>query len=152
GNPSWLPDGRSFFYNRFQKTAPGAPETDKFLNSRAYLHIVGKNPDTDVALVGTGLNGVPLAPLDVPFIVTTPGSSWALAVVSRGAQPQIGLYVAPLAEAGAPGAHWRKVAETDDDVVDFQLAGSRLFLETFKNAPRFKIVEVRADAPDLAHA
>jgi prolyl oligopeptidase len=151
--PSWLPDGSGFFYNRFQKLAPGAKETDKYLNSAAYLHKVGTDPDTDIELVGPNLKSIPDAPVDSPSIVTAAGSPYMVALVQHGDLPAVSLYVARI-DAGAPGAAapWRKVADVDDQVSDFALAGSRLFLVGFHNAPRFKVVEVDPANPDMAHA
>jgi len=41
GNPSWLPDGHSFVYNRMQKLGPKSAPTDRELYSRTYLHVLG---------------------------------------------------------------------------------------------------------------
>ena len=35
--PSWLPDGR-LVYTRLQKLAAGAPPTDRYRNSRVFVH------------------------------------------------------------------------------------------------------------------
>src|SRR5580765_1201179 len=67
GSPSWRPDNRSFYYNRFAKVGPNAKDTEQYLNSRACLHVVGTDPDSDRALIGTGVPGsVPLTPVDTP--------------------------------------------------------------------------------------
>ena len=57
GSPSWRADNRSFYYNRFAKVGPDARDTDQYLNSRACLHVVGTDPDSDRALIGTGVPG-----------------------------------------------------------------------------------------------
>ena len=152
GAPSWRADGRSFFYNRFQKLAPGAKETDKYLNSAAYLHIVGTDPETDVQLIGPSVKNISDAPVDSPLIVTAAGSPWAIAVVQHGDLPALSLYVAPADKATGPDAPWRKVADVDDQVSNFALSGSRLFLMSYRGASRFKVIETDAGAPDLAHA
>jgi len=41
GGVSWLPDNRSFVYNRLQKLPPGAPVTEIEQKVRAYLHVLG---------------------------------------------------------------------------------------------------------------
>src|SRR5436190_366650 len=43
GNPSWL-DATHFVYNRLQKLGEGAPATDKYQNSRVYVHKLGDDP------------------------------------------------------------------------------------------------------------
>ena len=153
GSPSWTPDGRGFFYNRFAKLGPGGKETDRFLNSRAYLHIVGTDPESDVALIGHGLEGsIPITEVDFPFVSTSAGSPWAMAVISHGADPAATIYIAPADKVTGVSAPWRKVADVPDAVTSFAFQGSRLFLLTHKDAPRYKVVEVDAAAPDLARA
>jgi len=153
GSPKWRADGKSFFYNRFAMPAPGAAETDKYLNSRAYLHVLGTDPERDAALIGTHLagNGPAVTPVDVPIVVTVAGSSYEFAVISHGAEPAVTLYI------GTPGPSaadtvWRKVADTADAVTDFAVHGRKLFLLTHKGAARYKVVQTDADAPDLTHA
>jgi len=52
GSPSWLPDGRSFVYNRLQRLGPDAAPTDRYLKSRAYVHVLGREPDRDPVVFG----------------------------------------------------------------------------------------------------
>jgi prolyl oligopeptidase len=153
GSPSWTPDGGSFFYTRMVALAPGEPDTDRYLNAKVYLHKVGTDPATDVALIGTGVAGSPvLTPVDVPAILVQPGSAYALAFISHGAEPALELLIAPLATAGRPGAPWRKVADAPDGVTSAALHGQDLYLLTHKDAPRYKVVVVSAASPDLATA
>ena len=56
GSPAWRGDSKAFFYNRFAKLAPGAPETAKYLNSGLWLHQIGSAPEKDVAILAVGLN------------------------------------------------------------------------------------------------
>jgi prolyl oligopeptidase len=153
GSPSWLPDGKSFFYNRYVLLGPGAKETDKYQNSRAMLHVVGTDPASDVALAGTGVAGSPpVDPVDTPVLVATPGSDQVVLVVNHGASPAQTYWVAPLAAARQPGAAWKKVADVADEVADIQVHGDRLFLQSLHGTPRGQILEVDARAPDVAHA
>jgi prolyl oligopeptidase len=153
GSPSWTPDGRGVFYNRLARVAAGVKETEKYLNSRAYLHAVGSDPAADVPLIGADLAGsLPVTPVDVASIATSAGSPWALAVISHGADPALTLYVAPADRVTAAAAPWRKVADVADAVTAYAFHGSRLFLLTHKDASRYKVLEVDAAAPDLAQA
>ena len=153
GNPSWLPDGKAFFYNRYALLGAGAKETDKYLDSRAMLHVVGTDPSTDVALAGTGVAGSPpVDPVDTPVLVATPGSDQVLLVVNHGASPAQTFWVAPLAAARQPGAAWKKVADVADEVTDIQVHGDRLFLSSLHGAPHMQVLETDARAPDAAHA
>ena len=153
GSPSWLPGGKAFFYNRYALLGADAKETDKYLNSRAYVHVVGTDPAADVALAGPGVAGSPpVDPVDTPVIYATPGSDQAVLVINHGASPAQTYWVAPLAAARQPGAAWKKVADVDDGVTDVQVHGDRLFLSSLHGAPRAQVLETDARAPDVAHA
>jgi prolyl oligopeptidase len=153
GSPSWLPDASAFFYTRTEALAPGESDTHRYLNSRVFLHKVGADPAADVPLIGTGVAGSPvMAPQDVAAIVVTPGSPFALAVISHGSEPALEIFVAPLAKAAGPAAPWRKIADTPDGVVNAVVHGSELYLLTHRDAPRYKVVMLDAAAPDWSRA
>ncbi|HWY16225.1 MAG TPA: prolyl oligopeptidase family serine peptidase [Rhizomicrobium sp.] len=151
--PSWRPDGKSFFYRREAKLEPGANETNRYLNSRALLHVVGADPGKDVPIIGTGVAGSPsLTPASLPFVVATPGSRYALAVISPGSIPESEFYVAPVERVTDGHAPWKRVASLDDKVTNAALHGDRLFLIAYKKAPRFKVLETSAASPEIAKA
>lgn len=153
GAPSWLPDGSGFFYNRFVMTPPGAPETDRYQNSRAMLHRLGTDPETDLALIGTGVAGSPpLSPVDTPYVAATAGSAHALVYVSHGADPDATIYAAPLADVTAGKAAWTKVADVEDKVADITASVDRLFLLSHKDAPHYQVLETSLKTPSAATA
>ena len=43
---AWLPGNKAFYYNREKKLGPDDPRTDKEKDSRAYLHVIGTDPET----------------------------------------------------------------------------------------------------------
>jgi prolyl oligopeptidase len=153
GSPKWRADGESFFYNRFALLGSLAVETDKYLNSRAYLHVMGTDPERDIALIGTHVAGNRLAvtPVDAPFVVTVAGSFYEFAVISHGAERAMTLYIGKATDSAADTV-WRKVADTPDAVTDFALHGRKLYLLTHKDAARYKVIQTYADAPDVNRA
>jgi prolyl oligopeptidase len=152
GAPSWRADGKSFFYNRFVKLGPTATDTDKYLNSRAYLHVVGTDPETDKALIGTGVEGsLPVTPVDMPLIQATAGSPYLLAFISHGADPALTAYVARTDATGAI-TPWVKVVDVADKVSAVVPHGDKLYLLSYKTAPRREVLAVDAAAPDLSKA
>jgi prolyl oligopeptidase len=152
-SPQWRPDGRSFFYWREQKRAANsAPET-RYLNSRNFLHVLGRNPDDDPAVLGRGLNsGVDVAESDFPIVAVPFGSQYALGILAHGVQPEITLYVAPLESVRGPDTPWRKVADVADAVTGADMFGDNIYALTHRDALRFKLVRTSASRPDLAHA
>lgn len=152
GSPSWLADGR-LLYNRLQKLAPDAPATEKYVNSRAYVHELGKNPDEDTPLLGAGLAaGIAIDPPEIPIVANPVGSKYAIGLVINGVQNEFKLYVAPIASLAGDRTPWIKVADTADDVTAFDVMDDRLYLLTHKDASRFKVIVVSLTKPDLATA
>jgi len=152
GSPSWLADGR-LLYNRLQKLAPNAPSTDKYVNSRAYVHTLGTNPDEDAPLLGAGLSpSLTIDAPEIPFVANPIGSKYAIGLVVNGVQNEFKLYVAPVAALAGDKTPWVKVVDTGDDVTAFDVMDDHLYLLTHKNASRFKVVSVSLSKPEIAAA
>ncbi len=152
GPPGWTSDHR-LLYNRLQKPATDAPPTEKYVNSRVYLHALGSDPEKDVAILGPGIApGVTIDPAAIPFAGTIPGSRHAIGVVVNGVQREITIYVATLESLGAGKPEWKKVVDPSDQVTDSTLIGNDLYLLTHKGASRFKVLKLDLNAPDLANA
>jgi prolyl oligopeptidase len=152
GNPSWLPDGHSFVYNRMQKLGARSVPTDRELYSRVYLHVVGTDPDKDRMVFGSGTSGVAVLPADLPFVSTFPGSPYAIGVVNHGVQNEITLYVVPIKSLAGQTPPWKKFCDVQDDVTGFDARGNDLYLQSHKDAPRYKVLHTQLSNPDLAGA
>jgi prolyl oligopeptidase len=151
GSITWLPDNRSFFYNRLQKLAPGAPRTDYYLNSRVYLHRLGNDPDKDVAVFGRGVSTkVDMAPADFPFIALPPGSKYAIAVDAHGVQNEVTAYAAKLEDVRDAQVPWQKIADVDGEITSFDIHGDSIYFLSHKNASRYKVLraDLRSEHPD----
>ncbi len=152
GSPSWLPDGR-LLYNRLQKLQPGSAVTDKYLNSRAYVHTLGADPDQDAPILGIGLApGIAVEPVEVPAVASPIGSNYLVGVIANGVQNEIKVYVAPLRSLDGDKTPWVKVADNADDVTGFDVAGDTLYVLSHKDASRFKVLRVAMAKPDIASA
>ncbi len=148
----WLPGGRSFIYNRLQKLRSNAPEEEKEIKSRAYLHVIGTSPEHDTVVFGYGVSPlVKVEPADISFVATTPGVPFAFGMVQHGSN-EITLYVAPLDSVGKRNTPWRKVCDLDDAVTNMAVRGDGLWLLSHKDASHFKIIHTRLSNPDLRHA
>jgi prolyl oligopeptidase len=152
GSPFWLPDDRSFVYNRLQKLGPHSAPTDKYLSSRAYLHELGTDPDKDAMVFGEGLPGIKISPADIPFVDIIPGTPYALGVIAHGVQNEITLYVARLSSLRQPGVAWKKVCDVDDDITGFDAHGDDLYLQSHKQASRYKVLHTTLSNPDVNQA
>lgn len=150
---SWLADGSGFFYMRQQEMKPGMEKTEKYRNGRVYFRRLGGAAGADPMLLGPEANPrVRVAPEDFPYIVPQPGSRYAIALVVHGVDRELTLYAAPLKSVLRPDAPWVKIADVPDQVTGFAVRGDDIYLLTYKDAPRFRIVRTRLDQPDLATA
>jgi prolyl oligopeptidase len=153
GYPYWLPDNHSFVYGRYQKLPPGAPVTEEAQKYRAYLHVLGTDPERDPAVFGYGV--VPSIEVDPSLIACVqiqPGARYALGVLNGSTTPNSAYYIAPIDLVGKSNLAWRKVADFSDGVTNAVVHGDDLYLLTYKNAPRFRVVRTDARKPDLAAA
>ena len=149
----WLPEGRSFLYNRLQKLAPNAPPTDLYQKSRVYLHNLGTNPDTDRAVFGYEVNpNIKIGPTPLPFATVPIGSRYVFAIVNSGVSPNSEYYVTTFDRLGETPIPWTRIASLDDDVATIDVHGDDLYLLTYKNTPRYKVVHINLARPDLAKA
>jgi prolyl oligopeptidase len=146
GAGDWLPDGKAFVYNRLQKLAPNSPPTDLYQKSRVYLHVLGTNADADKAVFGYEVNpNIKLETTPLPFIAVPLDSKYAFAIVNSGVSPNSEFFVAPLAALNQkPNTpiQWRKIANLDDEISNFDIHGDDVYLLTYKNTPRYKVTHI----------
>jgi prolyl oligopeptidase len=153
GATSWLPGSNEFYYVRFPKLRPGEPLTDKETRAVSYLHVLGRDPDQDVAVLGYGVDpNVPIGMTDFPVVTYSPVSPYIVASISNGVKNERRIYVTRATRIDGSNVTWTKVADESDDVTGYDLRGSTMYLLTHKDAPAYKIVATSLDAPDVAGA
>jgi len=149
----WLPDNHSFFYNRLRKLGADEPRTAYYLNSRAYLHHLGDDPDKDIPVFGNGLSpSVSMIDSDFPIVSVPPGSKYALGVVSHGVQNEVTVYVVKLSDLHDASAPWRKLIDVADEVTNFDIHGDHLYLVSHHNASRFRVLRLNLPDGDIHSA
>jgi prolyl oligopeptidase len=153
GAVNWLPDNQSFVYNRSPEPG-GSAAASRFIDSRIYLHQLGTDPAGDVPVLGRGVHpGMALESIDIPSLTIVPDSRWMIALINHGDLREITLHVAPRATLDDPrSCPWIKVADVEDAVTQYVLAGDTLYLLSHKDAPRFQVLAVPLERPDLASA
>jgi prolyl oligopeptidase len=153
GDPQWLPDNRSFVYGRLQDLRPDVPKTELRQKYRAYLHVLGRDPKEDPAVFGYGVvPEIDVAPKEWASVSAPPGSKYVIGVINYGNSPNSRFYIEPVDAAGTSNSAWRKLADLSDNVKDVSVHGDDLYLLTFKNASRYKILRTDARHPDLSSA
>jgi prolyl oligopeptidase len=151
--PQWLPDGSGFYYVRRRKLPPGAPVTEIYNQTRVLLHRLGTDPDDDPLILAKDSSpDVPLEATDFPSLVLTPGSRFAIAKIKHGDANDVTLYAAAAADLGMQRVKWKKICDAAQQVTDFAVHGSDVYLLTANAAPRFKIVRTSLASPDFGKA
>ncbi|HEX4885939.1 MAG TPA: S9 family peptidase, partial [Casimicrobiaceae bacterium] len=152
GDALWLPDGSGFFYARLAPDWQARPRAERFMDHRTYLHRLGASGD-DPVVFGPGVHAdVPLSRSDTGAVFAIPGHDHAFALVFHGVQRERSLYRAPLADVLAGKARWRKVFDASAGVQGVGWGGRWLYLRSAADAPRFQLLRLPLDAPDLAKA
>jgi prolyl oligopeptidase len=152
-SPSWLPDGRSFFYNRLRVTGPHESPSDRFTNNRVFIHHLGNDPAQDLPVFGAAVGELKtIAPTDFVQVAALTGTRYALGIQSDGVSPEVSLYLSTLPDKGETGFNWQKIADRSDGIVDYSANRDTLYLRSEQNAPRYKVISIALDAPDLKTA
>jgi prolyl oligopeptidase len=150
---SWDLSDKFFYYTRLQKLGPNSSPLDKELDESSYLHHLGDNPEKDVVVMSRKTDpALGMVPTDSAYVSITPGSPYVLGIVSHGVKNELTLAVSP-ADAAAKGAPvWTKFADVDDDVTGGAIMGHDMWLLTHKDAPKFKVLHIDLDHPDITKA
>jgi prolyl oligopeptidase len=153
-SPSWLPDGKSFFYTRAQKLTPDSPPTAKYQKLKVYRHTLGDDPETEPLVFGFGANpAVNVDENDFPAVVFSPGApGFLVGLLIHGVKREFDVYAVPFAADLGAKTVWKKVADQSDDVTGVDVHAGEIYLLSHKDASRFKALRTSLSAPDLAHA
>lgn len=149
-SPSWIPDGKSFFYNRMNTA--DLHDKARELDSKVLLHVVGTDPSTDREIFSRTHNpALPIKPEDIPSVIYDRKSEKIFAFVGS-VDPRVTAWYAPARFWNEKTIPWKTLFRPEDDVYDFAATRHNLYVFTPKNAPRFKVVKTSLDRPDLATA
>jgi len=150
---AWLPDNKSFVYNRMQELSANAPPTDLYQKSRLYLHVLGTNPDSDRYVFGFDYS--PNTKFDqslIPFTDSEPNSKYLIVSTNSGVSPNSEVYVTPVDSINQEKIPWRRAVSFEDEVFSWDARGDDLYLVTYKNTPRFKVDYKNLAKPDTVKA
>jgi len=152
-SPSWLPDGRSFFYNRLRVFGPHEPAADRFTYNKVFIHHIGSDPNHDIPVFGAAVGDVKtVAPTDIVAVQAITGTRTALAIQMDGVSAEKTYYIGKMPSGTDTGFAWRKIVSPSDAVVDVQASRDTLYFLSHQNAPRYKVLSAPLDNPDLAAA
>jgi prolyl oligopeptidase len=145
GPTSWTLDSKSMFFIRLKKLGPSDPGTEKYRDASLELWDLTSEPRPVYgATVG---HGPAFGHDETPGLQLEPTVPVAVLVSQNGVQNEIKAWTAPAAEAAGPDAHWTLLVDRDDGVTSADARGESLFLLSHKDAPTFKVLQVKAGAP-----
>ncbi|HYC36181.1 MAG TPA: prolyl oligopeptidase family serine peptidase [Usitatibacter sp.] len=147
---AWHPDSRSFYYARIPAT--NAP-AKRYANVRVYRHVLGRESSRDEVVFGPGVGGARDVPEFVfPSLHLPIESRYAYAIAREGVRREIAVHVALQRDLAAGQPRWRKLAGPEDEVLALEGWQDDLYLLSRRDAPRRRLLRVRADAESLASA
>ena len=152
GGVGWSPDGGHLVFNRLQEIKPGMPATEKYLNSQVLLMRPGDAVERAAAVFGAGVAGVQMGRAELPFVAFSHDGRWAFGYVINGTQREFGLYVAPQAGVLAGKPQWKRVFDAGAEVTGVTYMADTLYLLSHKGAPRFQVLALGLEQPELASA
>jgi prolyl oligopeptidase len=154
GSPTWLPDGRSFFYARTQKLGPDAPPTARYQKLRVYHHTLGADPENEPLVFGYDVSpSVKVMEDDFSVLAYSPGApKYLLGIVIHGVKREWDIYAIPLETNPGAKTAWKKIADESDAVTGLDVHGDQIYLLSHKDASRFKVLRTSLANPDVAHA
>jgi prolyl oligopeptidase len=150
--PSWLPDSSGFFFNRLAEGAQ-LGSTDYYKNSVNWLHKVGTDSAKDIRVLSRGqFADVTIEEIEFPSLFVQPDSRFVVAVLYAGVQNELTIWVNTIDAASKGAAGWKRVCAPEDKVTNVTYRGEDIFLLTYKNAPRYRLLSLKASDPDIARA
>ncbi len=153
GGVSWLPDNKSFLYNRLRNVTPDMPRTAFEQRSRVYIHELGQDPDRDRFVFGYGYSAdLKVADNDLSFVTYSPASPYLIGQVVHGTQNEVTAYCVPLDQIKSSPIMWKNLFDVDAAVVSIDVHGDDLYMVTHEHNPRFEVTRTSLKRPDVDHA
>jgi prolyl oligopeptidase len=155
---AWLPGSNAVLYVRLPEPNPETPPTERLQKSKVYLHKLGETAENDKPIFGYEVNAnINLDPKLLSFPSVPFGSKYVLIDVNSGVEPNSAIYAAPVESLENENIPWRKIVDFDDRVGAYSanstvVHGDDLYLLTFKNALRYKVVKRNLKNPNSGNA
>jgi prolyl oligopeptidase len=142
----WSPDNRWLSFNQLRDLPADAPETEYYLDSAVLLFDRLHPQRKPRPLFGPLLRpDLQLDRLDVGEVIFSHDSPFMLARTTDTTVPEGRLFVAPVAALGRGRVAWQPLSTAADKITSAQLRGRTLFLRTYADAPRGRVIALDLD-------
>jgi len=139
GSVAWRDDASGFWYTRYPE--PSEPAERQHFYQQVWYHRIGDDPSADKLVAGKDFPKVAEIAL-----VAGPAGSPVVASVANGDGGEYAHYL-----LGMDGSV-RQVTRFEDKVVAATVAADGVYLVSRKDAPKGKLLKLKLDDLDLAHA
>ncbi|HET9824195.1 MAG TPA: prolyl oligopeptidase family serine peptidase, partial [Chitinophagaceae bacterium] len=150
GVSSWTPDNKGFIYT-IQATGDNK-SMDMLTNTRSMYHIVGTDPKNDQELLS--LRKYPslgIVPEDLCFVYYTEDFKYIIGLLA-GVNQDMNCFYAPATELLKPTIAWKRLLQKNDHVTSFVADGDNIYMLTYANAPKYKIIKSNLANVSIANA
>ena len=141
---AWLPGNKGFLYAGYDLAVASAAKATVLKNEKVYEHILGNSQRDDRVVLDKGFTELAEIALD-----SDPTGKWIVASAEDGDGGKYANFVR------MPDGTWRQVSTYSDAIVAITPGTAEedaLYLTSFKDAPRGKILKLSATSPLLAQA
>lgn len=153
---SWLADGSGFFYSRLREGYEAMAPTERFADrSRHFRSLDTKlaTSQADRVIMSASRNpDLKLPSYADPYTFEVAGTNLAATWISLGVDNRGILFVAEMQAVLRGQPQWRKIFDVEDEVSNFAVHAGALYLKSAKNAPRFQVLRLPLDKPDIGQA
>jgi len=139
GSLAWRADSKGFWYTRYP--GPERPAQEQHFFQRLYFHVLGQDPLADSLVLGNGLPRIAEITLD-----NRHRSDLVVVTVANGDGGEFAHYL--IDGSGRP----RQVTHFEDAVVFATVSADSLYLVSYRDAPRGRVLSLSVSDPVLAHA
>jgi prolyl oligopeptidase len=149
---SWLPGTQAFLYNGGDVTDVKSPDIE--LNRKTRIHNLGSPTAEDRDILSSASTPeLDIDPKEIPVGEVPQSVSDRLIGGIFTVQPELRLYIASISELGGSSVTWKPLVQRSDNLVrGFALHGDSVYGVTHANAPHYRVVRTRTDAPDWKNA
>ncbi len=139
---AWLPGGEAFYYVR-RVRAELVPADEAQYHRRVWLHRVGTDPETDVEVLGAGLDMT-----NYYGVTVSMDGRWLVVGASAGTAPRNDLWLADLSDGRLDSPTLRVVQEGVDASTSLHVGrDGRVYVFTDRDAPRGRLAVTTPDDP-----
>ena len=147
---SWLPDGKSFLFNRLNSS--DVHDLNREKNSKIFLHQAGKDPSADLEIFSAARDPeLKILPEEIPAVIYDKDSKNIIAMLQTVDQ-RLKCFISPAADLLKSRIPWKILFNRTDSVANFSTTDKYLYIYSYRSAPNYKLLRTAVNKPDVAHA